>query len=400
MAKPRKVIRTKYLYRNSRRKKVRNTIFFLLLIVILVGIGYLVSQEWSKRFGEGAPSSTVPPISIPSEDSPVSSGETVSDTESSQPEEVPLQLQMKQIPVADMNQSREQLVEEFAQLRQAGYTAVCFDLKDAEGTIHYNTENGLAREYGTVSETPADLDVLVSAAREAGITPVARLTALRDNKAAHVDRENSYAYRTPDGPNWLDNSMDLGGKAWLNPYMENTRLYLSGLCREISQKGIPVILLEDVIFPEKNTRDLNEVNPFTTREAILTQLVEEIQTAAGEETVVYWGYDLAATALQTTETYPDYAARIGAFGYSHLAPQIDLAAVEGQKAALCQSAGIQPGEEGVSSVTAVEVVSQLLEQTLAAQEGKAEVLPLLAEGDVSALQPVFAQYDLTSYMIY
>ena len=71
-----------------------------------------------------------------------------------------------------------------------------------------------------------------------------------------------------------------------------------------------------------------------------------------------------------------------------------------QKAALCQSAGIQPGEEGVSSVTAVEVVSQLLEQTLAAQEGKAEVLPLLAEGDVSALQPVFAQYDLTSYMIY
>lgn len=397
MAKTKKVIRTKYLYRNSRRKKIRNTILFTLLVFLLIGIGYLVSQEWSKRFGSDAPSSSVPSIEIPSEDPSLT--ESSSLPESSEPAVIRAVVQAKRIPLADMQKTGDELTAYFAQIREAGYTAVCFDLKTTDGIITYNSENELAKQYGTISETPVDLDVLVKAAKDADLTPVAKLTALRDTTASHVSRENSFAYKTPDGPNWLDNSAANGGKSWLNPYMENARRYISGLCGEISQKGISIILLEDVIFPEKNTEDLNEVNPFTTREAILAQLMAEAQEAAGADAVVYEAFDVGQTAQKAAANGADYASMVTRLGYSNLAPMLDVAAVEANKQVICENAAIVTENGYDPAITAAEVISRLLIQTQTNAGEDAKLLPVVSEADFALLKNILEQSGINSYII-
>ncbi len=45
MAKPRKVIRTKRIYKRRTRHKAVGTILFIVLLVLLVGLGYIVSKE-------------------------------------------------------------------------------------------------------------------------------------------------------------------------------------------------------------------------------------------------------------------------------------------------------------------------------------------------------------------
>lgn len=317
MAKSKKVIRTKYLYRKSKKKKAVSFVLFMLLIVILVGVGYLVTREWSERFGANAPSSSIPPVSIPSEE--VSSAVISSEEQSSTPV-APTRndLAMRMITADEIRQAGEAgLPALLENARANGYNGVCFELKDTDGLLAYTSQNPFAIEYGSVGEGAVSLEALVKAAQDAGMTPSAKVTALRDNHSAHaVNYQNSFAYQTPDGANWLDNSPANGGRAWLNPYMENARNYISGLCGEISAAGIKSIILTDVCFPYKNTQHLNEVNPFTTREKVLGQMMNEARAAA-EDALVYAEFTPRTLAEHQVEGIRELGP--------YLAPRLDSA---------------------------------------------------------------------------
>lgn len=279
MPKQRKVIRSKRIYRKrSSPKKALGTVLFVLLLVALIGFGYIVMREWSKRFGGGAPES------IPSSDVVSTSSGTEnpgSEAASSEPDTALQSFAAKQMPVSEMTQTGSALAEYMQSLKSQGYNAVYVELKTDDGVVTYSTSNELARQVGAVSETPADLAAVVSSAKDAGLTPIARISALKDPLAAHVKYGNSYGYENSTEVNWLDDSPANGGKAWLNPYMENARSYIASLTKEAVDYGFSSVVLEHVTFPLKNTGKMGTIHETVSRDQILAQLVSECQAAAG-----------------------------------------------------------------------------------------------------------------------
>ena len=62
---------------------------------------------------------------------------------------------------------------------------------------------------------------MVSALKDAGLTPVAAICAFQDPIAARADRTMAIHYRDAENPQsdylWLDAAANAGGKPWLNP---------------------------------------------------------------------------------------------------------------------------------------------------------------------------------------
>lgn len=293
MSRSRKIVRTKRIYRKkSSHKKLINTIIFILLIIVLVAFGYIVSREWAKRFGPNAPQSSLPVSST---------GSVSNNSPSSEAEDLPVSSDIAiDTALSDVKAayvSSETLLAQkwdnyqsyFASLKTQGYTAVYIELKPENGIIQYNTQNEMAKKYQAVSENAIDLTQLISAVKQAELVPIARISALKDYRAPHVENENSFAYSNQLETNWLDDSMVRGGKPWLNPYMDNARQYVVDISKEIVDAGFEALVLENVNFPDKNTAKMNVVNQTKSYAEILRQLLDEVQTAVGD-TPVYVGY--------------------------------------------------------------------------------------------------------------
>jgi len=391
MSKPRKVIRSKSsIYKKRGRPKWLGTVLFILFLFILVGLGYVVGREWLTRF---VPGGGLPAISQPqsSEAEPSSAPSEPEEQEpvSSEPEPPAQQESIRAFVMSpeDMRLAGEALTAYFSERKTDGYNAVCFVLKTDEGVIPYQTENAMAAEYGAVSPSPVDLGALAAAAKDAGLVPMGRLSALKDPLAPHVSRENSYGYNNSAEVNWLDDSLANGGKPWLNPYMKKAREYISSLCAEAAGKGVEVIILTNVTFPTKNpTVSMGTINPFTSKEEILGQLVEECRTASG--VTVYAGYDAAMLRLYGLSCVQGLG--------DHLAPVLDMSAIEAQREAL--TAVLTPSSE--QPMSAEEIAAMLLGEDAAVRKAGGSRLPLIPQKDVPALAPLLAIGGYDSSVVY
>lgn len=368
MAKYRKVIRSKYMYRKETHK-VRNTILFLLLVILLIGFGYIVSKALDSRTDRDAPSESSPPISSV----PVSS--------------VPVSLPITSDPAAATDlggillspenaaKTGDSLTALLQEMRDAGYTDVAVDLKTEDGVVTFDSNNALAKEWNTISETPISLDEFVRTARSLGLSPVARISALKD-PTAHASRENTFGYGGDPMVTWLDMRVDLGGKAWMNPYMENARNYISGLCKEAAERGFDRILLTNVNFPTTVFRDkMGLLNETTTQEGILEQLMLECRTAAGGVDV-YNGYDLARYASENIRP-------VG----MDCVPIINMDAVASAKESICANYGCSP------QALMTEIVDRVLQQLPDAK------LAVIRQADLAELRPVLEQNGITEWIL-
>ena len=81
-----------------------------------------------------------------------------------------------------------------------------------------------------------------------GFVPVARIHAFRDSIAPRFSRDAAVGYFDTEW-SWLDNSVELGGKPWLNPYSKEARDYLSAIVEELSESGFERIIVDSVQFP-------------------------------------------------------------------------------------------------------------------------------------------------------
>lgn len=394
MARPKKVIRTKTLYKKKRLpKKAGSRILFILLIVILVGIGFIVMREWSARFGPNA-DKIKPPTTDTSSVQEASKPES-SEPQSSEPQKIPTAALGKtaRLSAARLLELQANVAAELASFKEQGYTSVLVELKAENGMLCYQSANGMAVRYGTVSENAIDLAALKKAITDAGLRPIAAISTLKDPKAAHVSNENSYAYDTSLNVNWLDNSMAKGGKAWLNPYMENTRAYLCDLSKEISEAGFETILLENIMFPDKNTFKMNTILTTPDRPVILNQLVSEIQAAVGDKVNIIRGVDAAAVAVGEVP----FSAAILTLPEKQLGLLLDLSKIEANKQKICTQNGIVDQNDYDKNMTAATVAVHLIEQ--AAQNGENKVIPIIASGDFAEYEPLFQEKGITDYIV-
>lgn len=200
--------------------------------------------------------------------------------------------------------SADQAAATASQLAGQGVACAVITLKDAQGYVYYDSQLALA--------APAKANLLVDAAmaaqafREAGVVPVAYLSAFEDPVTPYTDRTLAVRYGDQDVI-WLNAAADAGGVPWLDPTDTAARQYVADLMAELKGLGFDQFLLGGVQFPSGYSLDRAGYDAGLATDLDKTaQLAGAIagwqQTAAAEGTVLWFEYpaDEAANAASAT----------------------------------------------------------------------------------------------------
>lgn len=132
--------------------------------------------------------------------------------------------------------------------KQNGINAVMIDAKNAEGEVLYQSGVPMAVSGGAVVSGAYDAAAMAKRISAEGFLPIARVHAFRDPIAPRYSRDAAVGYFDTDW-SWLDNSVELGGKPWLNPYSAEARGYITALAKELAESGFERIVVDSVQFP-------------------------------------------------------------------------------------------------------------------------------------------------------
>ncbi len=163
----------------------------------------------------------------------------------------------------------------------AQLNTVVVDAKDATGAVLFSSGNALAQKVGAASDAAYSAKQVAQTISAKGLIPAVRIHAFRDSIAPLQEREMAVHYYDTD-VFWYDNSPDLGGKPWLNPYSQKAQQYIISLAAELCEQGFKVILLDSVQFPSGVGLDKAGYGPAaaaTARDAVLTQFVSAVSAA-------------------------------------------------------------------------------------------------------------------------
>lgn len=131
-------------------------------------------------------------------------------------------------------------------------TAVVIDMKTAAGEVTYKSNQVSVRNVGAAAENAIDLASYIDTARRAGYDVIARIYAFEDSTAPYNSADMAIRYESEDGVLWLDDSVDNGGKPWLNPYSDTAQKYVLDIVYDAVDLDVDAILLDGVRFPEEN----------------------------------------------------------------------------------------------------------------------------------------------------
>lgn len=131
-------------------------------------------------------------------------------------------------------------------------TAVVIDMKTAAGEVTYKSNQVSVQNVGAAAENAIDLASYIDTARRAGYDVIARIYAFEDSTAPYNSADMAIRYESEDGVLWLDDSVDNGGKPWLNPYSDTAQKYVLDIVYDAVDFGVDAILLDGVRFPEEN----------------------------------------------------------------------------------------------------------------------------------------------------
>ncbi|MBQ5357036.1 MAG: hypothetical protein IIU57_02265, partial [Oscillospiraceae bacterium] len=105
-------------------------------------------------------------------------------------------------------------------------TAVVIDMKTKDGTVTYSSNQVSVANAGASHENAFLLDSRIKAAKDMGFDVITRIYAFEDSTAPYNATDMAIRYESEDGILWLDDSVDNGGKPWLNPYSDTAQKYI------------------------------------------------------------------------------------------------------------------------------------------------------------------------------
>lgn len=266
------------------------------------------------------------------------------------------------------------------QAKQAGFTGVVFDMKDADGVLYFRSSGERAVQVNSYAANALDISTLrttFATIREAGLNPIPRLYAFRDNAAARV-LADARVYPT-GSPSWVwyDNKPANGGKAWLNPYADAAHLYLVDLAEELRDAGAAAIMFDGVQFPAQTSGAyFGEDAATETREDVLTAFVSTAKQLLGSTCPVILAHTADSALGNKTQVYGGNPLT---FGATFASPQFS---------------GIATEADIKQMATRIKVIEATAQPSLA---------PILPYTDaVSAQQSigVCATQQVTSYILY
>lgn len=200
--------------------------------------------------------------------------------------------------------NEEQAAATAADLAGQGVSYAVITLKDAQGYVYYDSQVELA--------APSKAGRLVDAAmaarvfREAGLIPVAGISAFEDPTTPYTDRELAVHYGSQDVI-WLNASASAGGVPWLDPTDTAARQYIADLIAEIKGLGFDQFLLSGVQFPSGYSLEGAGYDAGLATEidktAQLAGLIDAWQQQAdGDGSVLWFEYPADQAALEASDT--------------------------------------------------------------------------------------------------
>lgn len=263
----RKIIRSKGLYSNKRRRKSKSVIKIVIMLVFVVGLvflGYSVGEPIINFFKDnvGKSNSSSEPwspsdvISSSSEVIDSSSKESSSESSSSSGNVDLNNFSAFELTVESLkNEAGLTSAIDVAKLQ--GYTAIVVTLKSEGGAINYKSNVELANK-ATVITSELTSTRIAEIIKKSGLVAVARVNTLNDNVTPKADKKAGYTFEN-SASSWLDNAEASGGKPWLNPFSETTKKYFTDISTEVCLAGFDEVICSDVIFPAFRTTDLNYI---------------------------------------------------------------------------------------------------------------------------------------------
>lgn len=288
-----KVKRTRknlYKRRKSTGRKIFEGMLFVIILGALVFIGYSVASPLLKFFGgDNQNSSAVSePVWIPpesSDDDTSSDSDTSADssqqTTTEKPQDTPAEskaLYAVLVPDSAL-QSESALVKQLTTLKDSGYNAAVFTLKNTTGELLYKSALDAVKDNTDVNKGKLTAQQIVKACTDAGLTPVASITTLYDRKTPYLFDNAGYVISDGDW-SWLDAAADNGGKPWTTPYSADAVNYYASLCAELAKAGFTDIELENTIFPNFQAYDYSLLSKDLQSENRSEKLAALAQTCA------------------------------------------------------------------------------------------------------------------------
>lgn len=214
-------------------------------------------------------------------------------------------------------------------------TAVVIDMKTAAGEVTYKSNQVSVQNVGAAAENAVDLASYIDTARRAGYDVIARIYAFEDSTAPYNSVDMAIRYESEDGVLWLDDSVDNGGKPWLNPYSDTAQKYILDIVYDAVDLGVDAILLDGVRFPQENAAAeyayFGVGTEETARGEILAQFTKRVYSAVVTSgTDVLIAFDGRAVVAGDTAVYGGSPFDFSTDGF---APCINLADFVGGRVA-------------------------------------------------------------------
>ncbi len=210
-------------------------------------------------------------------------------------------------------------------------SAVVIDMKTKSGTVTYSSGQVSVANAGASHEKAFDLSSRIKTAKDMGFDVITRIYAFEDSTAPYNAIDMAIRYESEDGILWLDESVDNGGKPWLNPYSDTAQKYILDIVYDAIDSEADAILLEGICFPEKGSMEYAYfgVGAEGVSEAeILSQFTKRIYSSAvitGSNIII--GFD-SYEIVAESGIYGSDPLEFSADGY---APFIDIDMFVGKK---------------------------------------------------------------------
>lgn len=321
------------------------TLLWVVVCVAVVALGYFGAMLLS---GDGMPQ-IQPDVQVgsndntPTPDTPDKTPDSTPDDNTSKPSNKPTTntpattegIRAFYLPVSALSVDTLSEVSTLHDAAAAGFNAVIFDLKDADGTLYYQFTNAQAKKvnaYAPNALTADNLKTLFAMMRDAGLQPIPRLYAFRDDLAAKALVDARIGLESNHSWAWYDGDPNNGGKKWLNPYAPAAREYIGALAEELKNQGAAAILLDGVQFPTQlSSAYLGEEAATVTKGDALTAFVAAMRTRLGDDCPVMLSCTEKGALATDTKIYGGNPLT---FGPAMVAPQLTTKVEESVKAML------------------------------------------------------------------
>ncbi len=214
--------------------------------LLLLAILWMVGRETDREKGQEAQShvaqsdiSQPDPPQTGSMEEDSSLAENDAEKQGSQTEQI---MRAVELPLAAVLDGTAQ-----ALLEQEAANALVLTMKNREGELAWDTQQGLAVSLG-LGAGEEEVNRLLEQWNQGEVYTVAWVCCFRDNTLPY--HRNSMALRADYG-NWRDEL----GLRWLNPASQEAQSYLVQLCGELAALGFDEIVLECPAFPVEGSVD-------------------------------------------------------------------------------------------------------------------------------------------------